>query len=570
MTYRITGRATRYEEQILRNIDRNEFVAKIKSEQYTVDGNEVTPKTKYKELKAIFDKGGWAAFDKTQTALFDDLTAVYGERVVDSRAATIAAEFVSMRETLDRSFLDKRGDSERTESAHYLRILTTKLGRNVTVLGDRISRLKCCSDGVWHDAFSTDVILSSPCSHRAILNEWRLKYPEKDFPDFRADGSGIIPTHWTPPRKNSNKHTAIADELKIVLDYYHALRNSNEPIQINFFIGDNDNAPAEDDNGEALPPLNAAGEWEIRPSVKETMRAIAGVEFDVRPAFTDSLGNHRPEMVVPIDGVKVERDKTSRTITERQATGHTGNNKPPSNVPPVLRLGNLFLATTDDFDSNDKGSARRGEIIEANGYRVRDRALAPKESSAGQKDKDARRRAELSGVIDTPSRVVMLSKKAKAAQAADKARQASLLWRTGSSTKPDPALSTVPMALDKARAAHNISPGNDDHIYSGLPWQIWKPEHLDCSKGSSPLLDDSPEEYLIEKESRRDLCSAKSALSTDEIRVFDSFLCAENLAQLGRETGDEGKHERTQERNAQRRILQVAAKLDANVNRIAA
>jgi len=68
MTYQVNGRVTQAEETILRNSDRS----------------KVTPKTKYKELKALFDKDGWSAFDKEQTALFDDLNEVFGEAAIDN------------------------------------------------------------------------------------------------------------------------------------------------------------------------------------------------------------------------------------------------------------------------------------------------------------------------------------------------------------------------------------------------------------------------------------------------------------------------------------------------------
>jgi hypothetical protein len=100
----------------------------------------------------------------------------------------------------------------------------------------------------------------SPSSCRKVLNAWRRNNPEEKHPDYRADGSGIIPSEWTPPRNNSSKHSAIADHLEIVLAYHRALRDSNEPMQTNFFVGDNDNATKYDDSGEPMPPLNAAGE----------------------------------------------------------------------------------------------------------------------------------------------------------------------------------------------------------------------------------------------------------------------------------------------------------------------
>jgi hypothetical protein len=93
---------------------------------------------------------------------------------------------------------------------------------------------------------------------------------------------------------------------------------------------------------------------------------------------------------------------------------------------------------------------------------------------------------------------------------------------------------------------------------------------LATSGKGSPLFAESPEEFLIETHSRKNILAAKSELSADEVLVLDSFLSSRSFAVLGSKTGDEGKDERTQERNGKRRFLEVAAKYSAILTKMAA
>ena len=129
-------------------------------------------------------------------------------------------------------------------------------------------------------------------------------------------------------------------------------------------------------------------------------------------------------------------------------------------------------------------------------------------------------------------------------------------------------------------------PANENRIHFGLPYDVKSASRLsmaaDCLKGngstgqaakaqtSEAMLTDSPEDILLLREEKEHFARSKSELTADDVQVVDAFLSAENFIQLGRETGDEGKHERTQERNAQRRVLYVAAKYSEIRDRIAA
>jgi hypothetical protein len=336
---RVNGSVSSREERIFKNEDRKEFKAKIKSEKYYINGKEVTARKKYNNLKALVADEGWPVLDEEQAEIFDDLNEAFGAVPVD-----------------ESSGLDVPDDSDRTESVHALRDRLKNLGACVTVTGDVYSRLKFRRGGVWRDVFSdmsslcTCCVcldlrspyifypgqyaepLESPAKYRAIKAEYDIAFPESEKPDYRADGSGLIPLVWKAPDKKSTKHAAIAAVLEIICTYYHALRDSNEPLQTNYFEGDNDNEPKYDDKGESLPPPTAAGEWGIEPSVEVMMKIVADCCEKRMVTPTDALigPDYR---LVPIDGPHIERDTQSRTVgeTKRETAFATAIEGSPKN-----------------------------------------------------------------------------------------------------------------------------------------------------------------------------------------------------------------------------------------------
>jgi hypothetical protein len=591
MTYRVNGRATQAEEHFLRNA----HLAEVKSAKYPTNDNMVSARAKYKELKAIFDDYGWPAFDKDQIKLFDTLNAAYGPK------KEIEQEKAAREE--QRNHLDEWGDSDRTESARYqLSILGASV---VTPLGDGFSKVKVRYQpfSFWRDVSSDDYGpfladtggLAAPSTYRAINDEYNITCPESETPD-----SKLIPDSWTPPKKDSTKHADIPDEIKaVLLARYRALRDSNELFQTNFYYGDNDNTPKKNDESGEYEPLVVACDWEERPSITEITKALAGVKWDTRPAFTDTLGNERPETVVPFE-VDVSREPDSRTVSERkrdaafaeriedmsaeQKVWHAENNN-PTYTPPIRKWGKLRFVTSD-FDEDIRGSKRRGELLTVesdNGveYRGRDTArkskiFFTKEQREQIKKSAACRYANLcrdNGVNAddvSASHVEQLSKPDRAKQLANKAKQTKRWYDRQPALKPDPAFFTVSMTVDRAREIHHVTPANDNRVYSGLPWKLWRPDYLPTSGAGSPLLSDSPEEFFIENHSRKTILAVESELSADEVLVMDLFMSSESFAVLGSKTGDEGKHERTQERNGKQRLLQVAAKYSAILDKIAA
>src|SRR3977135_2303891 len=145
------------------------------------------------------------------------------------------------------------------------------------------------------------------------------------------------------------------------------------------------------------------------PSVKSIFKAVAaaianGARFLTRPAFKDSLGNQRAEMIVPVvDSPGVKTDRSSRTIGEKKREAEFAKcisgmsiadfreyakKHRPTITPPIMAIGDIRFATND---------GQRGQLLSVNGDRTSDRARPARESTAGRKDEDARRRAELSG-----------------------------------------------------------------------------------------------------------------------------------------------------------------------------
>jgi hypothetical protein len=598
--YRVNGCATQAEDRHLKKRDRDD--------KYEINGNTVTPKQKYKELKALFDKDGWRAFDKDETTLFDDLTAVSGDNFRDVKDAASAAELKLEQDNLKRCYLDRFGESDRIESTPYIRLVKARLGRNVAVFGDGITMLKCFSGEVWHDAFSTPIGFAWPPQHQAILNVWRMTFPEKEFPDSRTDGTGIIPEPWTKPHKNSaTRHASDSEELAVLL-HYRNNQTSNEPMQTNFFHGSNDNFAKVSDAGDTVAPSQGRveGEWEMRPSENEMLSRITGAQFDAAVEPRDPTGryvNQNPKSrIVPMGG----------DIEYGQVNGLA------ESLPPVSRIGYLRFAT-HDHDRNNPESLFRGELIgylSMNGklHRVKDQAGTPYARGGPPAvtvlnslfDKEL-------GAKVSESNVVKLS----VAERCENEQKAQARWtrleselglchctvrclggnrcrlynynsRRGSRLDALPPLPNPSMSLNAARLFCELEliPANDNAVRFGLPRFTVSASHLSMSadylkenartgkvakvQTSASLLADSPEDILIRNEERRHFADALSKLSQDERDVLESASYAANYAQVGRETGDQGKSEKTQERNGQARIRQVTAKLSSILDGIAA
>jgi hypothetical protein len=436
--------------------------------------------------------------------------------------------------------------------------------------------------------------------NRNRIEGYNVKCPANENPDSRGDGNVLIPNSWEKPDKQSTKHADIPDNIKaVLLDYYRAHRDSNEPEQTNFFYGDNDNAPKGDgESSERKVSLPVLSDWEVRPSVSEIMVAASGVQWSERPAFIDSMGKQRQAMVVPCWRENdVTRDLFSRTVNEiewqKRADKHTekmsakdtlayARDNRPAYTPPIRQLGK-FSFCTSDHDAKD--SRHRGELltIQADSgveHSARERLrkskiVLTKEQSRQLKQAAQYRYAYLcrdNGVDPdeaSTSHVSFLSDDERAKQSAEKAKHAKRWYDRLPTLKPDPAFFTSSITINAARALHNVKAANDNRIYSGLPRVLWNPTYITASKGS-PLLDDGPEERLIENRSRINIQVAKAQLSSDEVLVLDSFMSSESCTDLGRKTGDEGKHERTQERNGKRRLIEVATKYASILDKMAA
>jgi hypothetical protein len=430
----------------------------------------------------------------------------------------------------------------------------------------------------------------------ASRNRAAIERFDAAFPIDKCRDSELIPDKWDKPEKESTKHADISESAKAgLLIYYRAHRDSNESIQTNFFHGDNDNTPDEE-SGKYVQRNKVAGDWEIRPSVDEMMTAILDVDFEdkSRPAFKDSLGNHRPAMVIPVESAHVQRDEQSRTISEResetafakhieklsaeQIAEYAKLNAPAYSPPPIRRLGKLCFATSD-LDDDEDGRERRGELLTTtskNGgeYRPRDGIRGSKivrtaKQTREIKEAEAYRYANLcrDNGVDvedvSESHVRPLSEAGTAQQLVNEAKQRKARWLTGTSIRPDPAFFTASLTLDEARREYGVKePSNNNRVYSGLPWVLWSPHHLPTKSGAgSPLLAGSPEDFFIENDSRKSIDAAKTELGPAKVLVLDSFLSSENAAILGSKTGDVDKHERTQERNGKLRLVAVATEL---------
>jgi hypothetical protein len=164
------------------------------------------------------------------------------------------------------------------------------------------------ADGAWCDAVDrwSATELAEPSQYRVIGDVYRIEHPEKDLPDYREDGTGLIPSQWTPPRykKKTARAATLAEKLKVLLKFRD--KEPVKPLQTNFYAGDNDNYIYEEGDPKKVK-LDTESEMPIRPSENEILaRVESGVHFEKRlVAHRDFIG---PDYKLVPKGGDVERD----------------------------------------------------------------------------------------------------------------------------------------------------------------------------------------------------------------------------------------------------------------------
>jgi hypothetical protein len=583
LTYRINGRATQAEERFL------------KSTKYLIGDEAITPKKKYKELKALRDEHGWSAFDKDQKMLFDNLEAKFGKASFDNDNAVQKTAFDIKPSTLAaRDKAIAAGDSSHNDDRDF-----DKEGSRKFDLRPKPSRpyppnqVQPVNDGV-------NASNKSPAQCAAKLEVWRLEHPESEYPDYREDGTGIIQPEWKPPeyKKTTDRAAVLAEKLKVLFDF----RNQNpiEPVQTNIFIGDNDNYIYEEGDPNKVK-RDAESEMEMRPSRNEMSALVKGVHFEKR-YVTRPDSYDMDYRLIPKRGFTVGPD--GKSVLQ-------GGDVEWADNGAIKRMGGLRFNTADK-DLADKFSKHRGEKTQyVSGGQWRWEKDAPYEITGGppavtvlnalfDKELGAKRSNSDIKKWTHPERNALGHKAKERWEKLELRLYGSLygegnVYRhyserrlQGNELDTLPVLPTASMSVNDALVFCGLEPkpANENRIRFGLPCGTISAAHLSmaasCMKpnaatgkaakaqSSAAMSPAGPDGILLRREGKERFDRAASELTPDEVKVVESFLSAENLAQVGRETGDEGKHHRTQEINGQRRVLQVAAKFEAIMSRIAA
>jgi hypothetical protein len=235
----------------------------------------------YHQWEKWFRKEGWSAFDNDQTALFDELRAEYNKAAVidGSKDGSFQPTTFDVKPTFQAK-LDKASSDRGDKSCHVL----DKDGGRAFDLRPRPSpeyphdEILTVYDGVNKS--------QSPELCAAILNSWRLKYPEQDYPD------SIISKPWAPPRDSKpTRHSGDVDELNPLLAYrdYQAFEES---IKTNFYLGDNDNHHYRKE-GEAPSTIrDVERELETRPSVEEIKSILATSPTNLDDVFRFNMTDY--------------------------------------------------------------------------------------------------------------------------------------------------------------------------------------------------------------------------------------------------------------------------------------
>ena len=195
---------------------------------------KIAPKKKYEEMKALFDEHGWSAFDKEQKMLFDNLDAKFGKALFDNGNAVQKTAFDIKPSALaarDKAIADRnsshRDDRDLDKEGSrkfYLRPSRPFPPNEIQPVNDGESLRKVRgTDRIWRDAVDRWNVadLAEPVNYRAIGACYDAEYPEKENPDYRAGGTGIIQPGWKPPEyeKTTDRATVLAEKLKVLLDF---------------------------------------------------------------------------------------------------------------------------------------------------------------------------------------------------------------------------------------------------------------------------------------------------------------------------------------------------------------
>jgi hypothetical protein len=442
----------------------------------------------------------------------------------------------------------------------------------------------------------------SPEQCQAWLNDWRDKFPEKENPDYRADGTGIIQPEWKPPEyeKTTDRAAVLAEKLKVLLDFRN--QDAIEPLQTNIFVGDNDNYIHEEDDPKKVK-RDVESEMPMRPSENEMSALVKGVHFEKRCVrWPDSYDmDYR---LVPKRGFTVGPD--GKLVPN-------GGDVEWADNGAIKRMGGLRFNTADK-DLVDKFSKHLGEKTQYlsggkwrpvnNGeYEITgaapvtvlnalfDKQLGAVPSNINAKPNGLVRSRLRQSALDRWNK--LFKRKHGTDFGIDKCG-AVQDWASKNYDLRSLQLDTLPrlppssMSENEALVFCGLSPkpANENRIRFGLPYDVKSASRLSMSadglrgnastgqaakaQTSEAMLTDSPEDILLLREEMEHFARSKSELTPDDLNVVESFFSSAHFVQVGRETGDEGKHERTQEKNGQRRVLQVAAKYEAIRDRIAA
>lgn len=515
MKYRVHGRATQTEERILRNIDRG-----IAAEKQLV-GHE-----RFRELTAMLEQNGKSAFDRPLTTEYDQLVEIHGGTVMD--AGALASSDKERRSPESHpSLWDKANDEPRYwPDAPYP-------PEHVLPVNDGVN------------------LLWTPADNRAERGQYDANYPEDEFPDNVRGGKGLLGDVWHAPRKGAKtRHATLMVELGVLL-HYRKLQTGSAPLQSNFYSGDNENFIQSDDDDTKPAAVNLKGEWEIRPSVNEILRPLAGVPFEKR------MLNQTDTIVGP----DFRRVSIGESVTRGKETGATE------------RMGHLLFRSMD-YKPNNQDGGRRGQLTHyfSGGvkHKVKDQAGTPHGPS--------------------PSTVSVLNSLFDDTVGAKASNSNVREWTAEERAARDkitdgifPPLPPVSMPLAQARTFCGLPPAvtATARIPYGLPFRTVSASHLSMSadgirpniktgaasniQTSHAMHGSDPEGILLTAEMRARMEAALGGMTEEERTVLDTAAFAENFEQVGKQTGGQDNHPRTNERNGKLKTLVVAGKLSSIV-----
>ncbi|MDH2341545.1 hypothetical protein [Bradyrhizobium sp. SSUT77] len=195
----------------------------------------------------------------------------------------------------------------------------------------------------------------TPVEFRTSYNEWKKTAPANDSDIFRDNRLAEHP-----------RHAGMCVDLKAMLEW-RDMKESRDPLQTNFLQAGKDDEIVSGDGVATLPSRDAEGEWEMRPTVDEIMKACSGVKlktsYDHVISIRDGLRvyflreKRIPDLDAPENRTLIGYGAHYESTVFNESGGlRKSDNEKGLPIRPIVRLGTLRFSDADGFELRPRGA----------------------------------------------------------------------------------------------------------------------------------------------------------------------------------------------------------------------